>query len=117
MAEINRFNTASLITRTTNDVQQVQMLITIGLQMMVKAPITAVWAITKIAGKQWQWSLSVAVAVIFMLTCIAIVLLLVTPKFVKVQKLTDDMKLRMSGGCSAIWWCLCPMGCRLFLPL
>ena len=91
MAEINRFNTASLITRTTNDVQQVQMLITIGLQMMVKAPITAVWAITKIAGKQWQWSLSVAVAVIFMLTCIAIVLLLVTPKFVKVQKLTDDM--------------------------
>ena len=91
MAEVNRFNTASLITRTTNDVQQVQMLITIGLQMMVKAPITAVWAITKIAGKQWQWSLSVAVAVIFMLTCIAIVLLLVTPKFVKVQKLTDDM--------------------------
>lgn len=91
MAEINRFNTASLITRTTNDVQQVQMLITMGLQMMVKAPITAVWAITKIAGKQWQWSLSVAVAVAFMLVCIAVVLLLVTPKFVKVQKLTDDM--------------------------
>lgn len=91
MAEINRFNTASLITRTTNDVQQVQMLITMGLQMMIKAPITAVWAITKIAGKQWQWSLSVAVAVVFMLTSIAIVLLLVTPKFVKVQKLTDDM--------------------------
>ncbi len=91
MAEINKFNTASLITRTTNDVQQVQMLITMGLQMMIKAPITAVWAITKIAGKQWQWSLSVAVAVIFMLICIAIVLLLVTPKFVRVQKLTDDM--------------------------
>ena len=91
MAEINRFNTASLITRTTTDVQQVQMLITMGLQMMIKAPITAVWAITKIAGKQWQWSLSVAVAVAFMLTSIAVVLLLVTPKFVKVQKLTDDM--------------------------
>ena len=91
MAEINRFNTASLITRTTNDVQQVQMLITMGLQMMIKAPITAVWAITKIAGKQWQWSLSVAVAVAFMLISIAIVLLLVTPKFVRVQKLTDDM--------------------------
>lgn len=91
MAEINRFNTASLITRTTNDVQQVQMLITMGLQMMVKAPITAVWAITKIAGKQWQWSLSVAVAVIFMLASIAIILLLVTPKFAKIQKMTDDM--------------------------
>lgn len=91
MAEINRFNTASLITRTTNDVQQVQMLITMGLQMMIKAPITAVWAITKIAGKQWQWSLSVAIAVAFMLISIAIVLLLVTPKFVRVQKLTDDM--------------------------
>lgn len=91
MAENNRFNTASLITRTTNDVQQVQMFITMGLQMMIKAPITAVWAITKIAGKQWQWSLSVAVAVAFMLISIAIVLLLVTPKFVRVQKLTDDM--------------------------
>lgn len=91
MAEINKFNTASLITRTTNDVQQVQMLITMGMQMMIKAPITAVWAITKIAGKQWQWSLSVAVAVAFMLVSIAIVLLLVTPKFVRVQKLTDDM--------------------------
>lgn len=91
MAEINKFNTASLITRTTNDVQQVQMLITMGLQMLIKAPITAVWAITKIAGKQWQWSLSVAVAVAFMLVSIAIVLLLVTPKFVRVQKLTDDM--------------------------
>ncbi len=91
MAEMNRFNTASLITRTTNDVQQVQMLITMGLQMMIKAPITAVWVITKIAGKQWQWSLSVAAAVAFMLASIAVVLLLVTPKFVRVQKLTDDM--------------------------
>ena len=50
MTEINRFNTASLITRTTNDVQQVQMLITMGLQMMVKAPISAVWAIKKLQG-------------------------------------------------------------------
>lgn len=91
MAEINRFNTASLITRTTNDVQQVQMLLTMGLQMMIKAPITAVWAITKIAGKQWQWSLSVAAAVAFMLVSITVIILLVTPKFAKVQKLTDDM--------------------------
>lgn len=91
MAEINRFNTASLITRTTNDVQQVQMLLVMGLQMMIKAPITAVWAITKIAGKQWQWSLSVAVAVAFMLVSITIIVLLVMPKFAKVQKLTDDL--------------------------
>lgn len=91
LAEINRFNTASLITRTTNDVQQVQMLITLGLQMLIKAPITAVWAISKIAGKQWQWSLSIAAAVGFMLVCIIIVLAVVTPKFVQVQRLTDDM--------------------------
>lgn len=91
MAEINRFNTASLITRTTNDVQQVQMLLTMGMQMMIKAPITAVWAITKIAGKQWQWSLSVAAAVAFMLICITAIVLLVMPKFARIQKMTDDM--------------------------
>lgn len=91
MSEINKFSTASLITRSTNDVQQVQMLITMGLQMMIKAPITAVWAITKIAGKQWQWSLAVAVAVTVLVCGISIIMLLVTKKFKKMQLLTDNL--------------------------
>ena len=91
MSEINTFSTASLITRSTNDVQQVQMLLTMGLQMMIKAPITAVWAITKIAGKQWQWSATVAVAVCVMLTGIITIMILVTRKFKKMQKLTDNL--------------------------
>lgn len=91
MSEINKFSTASLITRSTNDVQQVQMLITMGLQMFIKAPITAVWAITKIAGKQWQWSLAVAVAVVVLLCGISTIMLLVTKKFKKMQMLTDNL--------------------------
>ena len=63
MEEIGRFSTASLITRSTNDVTQIQMLIAMGLQMLVKAPIMAAWAIGKIADKQWQWTFSTAVAV------------------------------------------------------
>ena len=91
MSEISKFSTASLITRSTNDVQQVQMLITMGLQMIIKAPITAIWAITKIAGKQWQWSLAVAIAVLVMLCGIITIMLLVTKKFKKLQTLTDNL--------------------------
>ncbi len=90
-SEINKFSTASLITRSTNDVQQVQMLITMGLQLMIKAPITAVWAIIKIAGKQWQWSMAVAIAVGFMVVAIMIIMSLVVKKFKKLQLLTDDI--------------------------
>lgn len=91
MNEINRFSTASLITRSTNDIQQVQTIITMGLQMMVKAPITAVWAITKIAGKQWQWSLAVAIAVAVLLCGIITIMRLVTPRFRKKQTMTDQL--------------------------
>lgn len=91
LSEINKFSTASLITRSTNDVQQVQLLITMGMQMMIKAPITAVWAITKIAGKQWQWSAAIGIAVLVMLTGIIIIMRLVVPKFKKVQTLTDKL--------------------------
>ena len=91
MSEINKFSTASLITRSTNDVQQVQMLITMGMQMVIKAPITAVWAITKIAGKEWQWSLAVAIAVVILLCGITTIMLLVTKKFKKLQILTDNL--------------------------
>jgi len=89
--EINKFSTASLITRSTNDVQQVQILITMGLQLMIKAPITAVWAILKIAGKQWEWSLALAVAVGFLIVAIIIIISLVVKRFKKIQKLTDDL--------------------------
>ena len=91
MEEIGHFSTASLITRSTNDVTQIQMLIAMGLQMLVKAPIMAVWAVCKIADKQWQWTLSTAAAVVILLIIVGICLLLATPKFRKMQKLTDDV--------------------------
>ncbi len=91
MEEIGHFSTASLITRSTNDVTQIQMLIAMGLQMLVKAPIMAVWAILKISDKKWQWTFSTAVAVIVLLLVVGVCLMLVTPKFKKIQSLTDDL--------------------------
>lgn len=91
MAEINRFSTASLITRTTNDVMQVQMLISMGLQVIVKAPILAIWAIIKIAGTNWEWSVITLCAVVLIVTMFGIILLVVFPKFRRVQKLTDNL--------------------------
>lgn len=91
MEEIGRFSTASLITRSTNDVTQVQMLIVMGLQMIIKSPIMAVWAICKIAGKQWQWTITTAAAVVILLSIVCICMVIATPKFKKMQKLTDDI--------------------------
>lgn len=91
MEEVGKFSTASLITRSTNDIQQVQMVIAFGLQAAVKAPIMAVWAIMKIAGKSWQWTAATGVAVIFLLIVITIVFFLVVPKFTKIQGLTDNL--------------------------
>lgn len=91
MEEIGRFSTASLITRTTNDVQQVQMVIIMGLQAIVKAPIMAVWAILKIYNKSWQWTASTAIAVVLLLAVVLICISLATPKFKKMQVLTDDL--------------------------
>ncbi len=91
MEEIGHFSTASLITRSTNDVTQVQMLIAMGLQMLIKAPITAVWAIRKIADKEWQWTLTTGVAVLVLLSAVGTCLLLAIPKFKKMQTLTDDL--------------------------
>lgn len=91
MEEIGRFSTASLITRSTNDITQVQMLIVMSLQMLIKAPIMAVWAICKIAGKQWQWTLSTAAATVILLMIVGFCLILATPKFRKMQQLADDL--------------------------
>lgn len=91
MEEIGHFSTASLITRTTNDIQQVQMIIVLGLQVMIKAPIMAVWAIMKIYNKSWQWTASTAVAVGVLLFIVIICISFAMPKFKKMQVLTDDI--------------------------
>lgn len=91
MGEVGRFSTASLITRTTNDVMQVQMLIVMGLQSIVKAPIMAVWAITKISGKSNEWMISTVAAVVILLLIVGIGISLVLPKFKKLQKMTDEL--------------------------
>ena len=91
MHEVKQFSTSSLITRTTNDITQVQMFVAMGLQLLIKAPITAAWAITKILNKSWQWSAITAVAVGVLLTTIGILIAIVLPRFNKVQKLIDKL--------------------------
>ena len=89
--EIKSFQTSSLITRTTNDVTQIEMLVAMGLQLLIKAPITAVWAITKILNKSWQWSAITGVAILVLLCVITILMILVIPRFKLVQKLIDKL--------------------------
>ncbi len=91
LSEINKFSTASLITRTTNDITQIQMVIAMGMQALIKAPILAIWAIAKILGKSWQWSTATAVAVGVLVIMIGIIVCLALPKFKKIQSLTDDI--------------------------
>lgn len=91
MNEVKNFSTSSLITRTTNDITQVQMLVAMGLQLMIKAPITAIWAVTKILNKSWQWSAITGVAVLILLAVIIMLVVIVMPKFKIVQKLTDKI--------------------------
>ena len=91
MSEIKLFKTNSLITRTTNDITQIEMLISFGLQLLLKAPITAAWAIFKILNKSWQWSAATAVAVVILLSVIGIITMIVMPKFKIVQKLIDKV--------------------------
>jgi ATP-binding cassette subfamily B multidrug efflux pump len=91
MEEINRFSTASLITRSTNDITQIQMFVAMGLEMMIKAPVTGVWAITKIAGKGREWSLATAAAVVILLLLIFVVIKFAIPKFRRIQGLTDNI--------------------------
>ena len=91
MEEIKNFSTSSLITRTTNDITQVSMLISMGLQVIIKAPIMAVWAITKIVGKSYKWSIATGVAIFILLIMIVILVLFALPKFKKIQWLTDNL--------------------------
>lgn len=91
MEEIKLFSTSSLITRTTNDITNVQMLISMGTQLIIKAPITAVWAVFKILNKSWTWSMLTGLAVLILLVTIAVLVLTVLPKFKIVQKLIDNI--------------------------
>ncbi len=100
--EINRFSTASLITRATNDVTQVQMAVAIGLQVVIKAPILAGWAILKIAGKSWQWTTATAVAIAVLIAVVSVLMVFVVPRFKKVQWLTDEVNRYMREGLKGI---------------
>ena len=91
IAEVKNFSTSSLITRTTNDITQIQMFISMGLQLLIKAPVTAIWAVTKILNKNIAWSAVTAVAVIILLVTILVLMSIVMPRFKRVQKLTDKL--------------------------
>lgn len=92
-AEMSKFSTASLITRSTNDITQIQMFITMGLQLIVKSPIMAVWAVCKIAGEGFEWTVATAIAVVILLVAVVILMALVMPKFKAMQGLTDNINL------------------------
>ena len=91
MEEIGNFSTASLITRSTNDITQVQMLIVMGLEVLLKAPIMAVWALCKISTMNWQWTASTGVAVVVLLSFVGVCVAVALPKFKKLQSLTDNL--------------------------
>ena len=87
--EIKKFSTSSLITRTTNDVTQIEMFLAMGLQLLIKAPIMAIWAVMKILNKSLEWSLLTGICVVILLITIGILMIIVLPRFSKVQKLID----------------------------
>ena len=89
--DIKEFSTSSLITRTTNDVTQIEMFLGMGLQLLIKSPITAVWAVTKILNKSWEWSTITGIAVLILLSVVAVLIAVVVPKFKIIQKLTDKI--------------------------
>lgn len=91
VGEINKFSTASLITRTTNDITQVQSVLTMGLQVAIKAPIMAVWAVAKIVSRSWQWSLATACAVMLITIVLLVIIFVAIPRFRKIQTLNDNI--------------------------
>lgn len=91
LAEMNRFSTSSLITRSTNDITQIQMTTAMGLMIMIRAPIMAVWAIMKILDKNWEWTVATAVAVVAIVTVISVIMIYAIPRFKRIQGLTDNV--------------------------
>ena len=88
---MNHFSTSSLIPRCTNDITQVQLLVTMGLQIVVKAPNLGIWAVTKIAGKNLTWTAATGVAVVFLLVMLGVMMIIVIPKMTRMQKITDEL--------------------------
>lgn len=91
LAEINKFSTASLITRTTNDITRVQQFIAMGMQAIIKAPILAIWSLVIVLNKNWQWSTALGVAIGILLILVIIIVTIAIPKFKKIQSMTDDV--------------------------
>jgi len=91
LSEMNKFSTSSLMTRTTNDIRQVTMLIAVGTKAIIKAPIMAIYALTKVTHIGWQWSVATAVALTILVASIVTIMALVIPKFKKIQTLTDNL--------------------------
>lgn len=91
MEEIKKFQTSSLITRTTNDVTNVESMLTFGLHMMIKAPITAIWAIGKIVNRSFEWTAITGGAVLILLAMVITLMMIVLPRFKIVQKLIDNV--------------------------
>lgn len=89
--DAKQFSISSLITRTTNDVTQVEMFVAMGIQLLIKAPITAVWAILKILNKSWQWTIVTSVAVVFITSVVGIMIAIVMPRFKLVQAMIDKL--------------------------
>lgn len=100
--DVKKFSPSSLITRTTNDITQIEFLIAMGLTLMIKAPITAVWAVTKILNKNIEWSILTGVAVLVLLITIGIIMMIVMPKFKIVQELMDKINMVMRENLSGI---------------
>ena len=110
MEEIKRFSTSSLITRSTSDITQVQLLVSMGLQLVIKAPIMAIWATRKITGKGYEWSFAFGTVLVVMLIMVALIMIFLLPRFIRMQKLTDRitsisgeplMGLRVASDCDA----------------
>ncbi len=91
LSEVKKFSTASLITRTTNDITQARMVITMGANMLIRAPLSAAWAIAKIQGKSWEWSTATSIAVVILLATVITIMMVVIPRFKVIQKLTDKL--------------------------
>lgn len=102
MEEINKFQTASLITRSTNDINQIQMVIAMGMQVIIKAPILAIWAILKIVNKSWKWTSITIVSVTILLTMITIIAVVALPKFKKIQSMNDNINRIMRENLTGI---------------
>ncbi len=89
--EISKFSTSSLITRSTNDITQIQMFVAMGLQVIIKAPIMGVMAINKISTKSWEWSLLTGAVILFVVAVLLVIMIFAVPRFKKIQWMTDSL--------------------------